>query len=203
MKSGPLAQALRIYRRDVAYYISTTKAAVLSLILALSILMALASCAPAAGPQPTPTKPLTFDDPFTYCAAVGTIDTPDALYTGPAMPDSIIQAMIAQGIVSADAPLEFQKHAVWRCMDSKVWVCHYGANLPCLEKADTSQVPTSEMEQFCTENPAADVIPAYVTGRATVYEWKCQDGKPVVVRQIFTVDPQGYLADFWYELAPK
>jgi hypothetical protein len=177
--------------------------AAFELLLTLCMLAVLAGCAPAATPQPTPTKPLTFDDPFAYCAAVGTMDTPDARYTGPAMPDSVIQAMVAQGIVSADAPPEFQKHAVWRCMDSKVWVCHYGANLPCLEKADTSQVPTAEMEQFCTENPTADVIPAYVTGRATVYEWKCQDGKPTVVRQIFTVDAQGYLADFWYELTPK
>ncbi|MGC8786903.1 MAG: hypothetical protein ACP5Q1_05700 [Anaerolineae bacterium] len=201
MKSNPFAQALRTSRRGVACHCSPTTA--LGLILALCILMTLASCAPAATPQPTPTKPLAFADPFAYCAAVGTMDTPDARYTGPAMPDSVIQAMVAQGIVSADAPPEFQKNAVWRCMDGKVWVCHYGANLPCLEKADTSQVPTSEMEQFCTENPAADVIPAYVTGRATVYEWKCQDGKPVVVSQIFAVDPQGYLADFWYELTPK
>lgn len=167
------------------------------------VLLVLASCSPAATPQPTPTKPVTFDDPFAYCAAVGTMDAPDARYTGPGMPDSIVQAMVAQGIVSADAPLEFQKNAVWRCMNSKVWVCHYGANLPCLEKADTSQEPSAEMKQFCTENPAAEFIPAYVTGRATVYEWRCRDGKPEVVRQIFAVDAQGYLADFWYELAPK
>jgi hypothetical protein len=40
-------------------------------------------------------------------------------------------------------------------------------------------------------------------GRATVYEWACQDGKPEVVRQVFSVDAQGYLADFWYELSPE
>jgi hypothetical protein len=158
-------------------------------------------------PQPTaavanPQQPL-YDDPFAYCAVVETIDTPDEQYNGPRMPDSIVEGMIEQGILSADAPPEFQQNAVWRCMNSSVWVCHFGANLPCLEKADASQVPTPEMEDFCGKNPTADTIPAAVTGRATVYEWKCNAGKPDVVRQVFQVDPQGYLADFWYELSAK
>ena len=148
-------------------------------------------------------EPSSYDDPFAYCAAVGTIDAPDARYAGPQMPDSIVQAMIQQGIVSADAPLEFQQNAVWRCVNNGVMVCHFGANLPCQEKADTSEVPNSAMEDYCRANPSADIIPASETGRATVYEWACQDGKPEVVRQILSSDAQGFLADFWYELAPE
>lgn len=143
-----------------------------------------------------------YSDPFAYCAALGTIDAPDDRYTGAEMPDSIVQGMIRQGIVSADAPAEIQQNAVWRCMDGNVWVCAVGANLPCDEKADTSETPSSAMEDYCSENPAAESIPAAVTGRATVYEWACQDGKPEVVKQLFTSDPQGYLADFWHELTP-
>lgn len=142
-------------------------------------------------------------DPFAYCAAVGTIDMADERYAGPKMPDAIVQGMIKQGIVSADAPLEFLKIAVWRCMNGSVWVCHFGANLPCEEKADLSQLPTSEMDEFCKASPAADFIPAAVTGRATVYEWQCHAGKPRIVRQIYRADAQGYLADFWFELAFK
>jgi hypothetical protein len=56
--------------------------------------------------------------------------------------------MVEQGIVSADAPPEFQQNAVWRCANSSVWVCHFGANLPCLEKADVSKAPTPAMEDF-------------------------------------------------------
>jgi putative hemolysin len=145
----------------------------------------------------------SYSDPFAYCAAVGTVDMPDGRYTGPKMPDSIVQGMIKRGIVSADAPPEFQQHAVWRCMNNSVWVCHFGANLPCQEKADTSQTPTPAMEDFCKANPTAESIPAAVTGRATVYEWGCKNGKPEVVKQVFTADPQGYLADFWYELTAK
>lgn len=144
-----------------------------------------------------------FTDPFAYCSVVGTIDSPDARYSGPKMPESIVQGMIQNGIVSADAPADFQRNAVWRCMDSQVWVCHFGANLPCQEKADTSQTPSSAMQDFCNANPSAEAIPAAVTGRATVYEWGCQDGKPNAIRQIFKSDPQGFLADFWYELPPQ
>jgi hypothetical protein len=185
----------------------TKSIAGLSLIVALFI----GACsAPASQSIPMQSRPTAavanseqplYDDPFAYCAAVGTIDTPNEQYNGPKMPDSIVESMIEQGIVSADAPLEFQQNAVWRCMNNSLWVCHFGANLPCLEKADMSQAPTSEMEDFCTTSPTADSIPAAVTGRATVYEWKCNAGKPEVVQQVFQVDPQGYLADFWYELS--
>ena len=119
------------------------------------------------------------------------------------MPDSILQAMVREGIVSADAPRDFQGHAVWRCMEGSVWACHFGANLPCQERADPSQEPSAEMQAFCRENPSTEGIPAAVTGRATVYEWRCRDAKAVVVRQVLTGDPQGYLAEFWYELRPE
>jgi putative hemolysin len=143
----------------------------------------------------------SYSDPFAYCAATGTIDTPDARYTGDKVPEIIVQDMIDMGIVTTDAPKEFQQNAVWRCMDNSVWVCHFGANLPCLEKADSSQTPTSAMEEYCKADPAAENIPAAVTGRATIYEWKCMDGKPEVGQQILNSDPQGFLSEFWYQLA--
>jgi len=176
-------------------------AAIVSIFLLAALLVEACSTAePQTSPiQPQPT--VLTGDPFAYCAAVGTVDAPDARYNGLDMPDSIVAAMVEQGIVTADAPAEFQKSAVWRCIDGQVWVCHFGANLPCQEKADTAQTPTAEMTEFCAANPTAEVIPAVVTGRATVYEWKCSEGKPAVVRQVFQVDAQGYLSDFWYKLA--
>jgi hypothetical protein len=173
---------------------------VLPAVIGLLIVVLLGACG-AAAPQALPSSAQsTYDDPFAYCAAVGTVDEPNALYAGLAMPDAIVQGMIGQGIVTADAPPDFQRSATWRCMDGAVWVCHYGANLPCREKADTSQAPTAAMQEFCTANPESEVIPAAVTGRATVHEWKCTAGQPQVVRQLFQVDPQGFLSDFWYEL---
>jgi hypothetical protein len=38
----------------------------------------------------------SYNDPFAYCAAVGTIDTADGRYNGGRLPDSVIQAMIRQ-----------------------------------------------------------------------------------------------------------
>jgi hypothetical protein len=156
----------------------------------------------AACGTPEPEAPASYGDPFAYCAAVGTVDVPDERYTGEAMPAAVLEALVRQGVVTADAPPEFQANAVWRCMDGQVWACHIGANLPCQERADTSQTPTAEMEEFCQTNPSAEAIPAAVTGRATVYEWKCSEGQPVVVKQVFSSDAQGFLADFWFKLTP-
>ena len=143
----------------------------------------------------------TYSDPFAYCAAVGTVDAPDARYTGEAVPAAVVLGLVRQGIVTADAPPQIQSNAVWRCVNGEVWACHFGANLPCQEKADTAQAPSTDMQVFCTVNKNAEVIPAAVTGRATVYEWKCSDGKPAVVKQVFEADAQGYLAEFWSELS--
>jgi hypothetical protein len=179
-------------------------------LLAFCIVVVLASCVSPMTPKPVPTtmsqtsptrtsptaeEQSLLSDPFAYCAVVGTIDTPDERYTGTNLPDSIIQDMVTQGIVSADMPLESQKHTVWRCMNNSVWVCNFGVNIPCQEKANTSQAKTSAMGDFCKTNP--------VTGRATVYFWSCKNGKPEVVNQITTVDPQGYLAVYWHELTSK
>jgi putative hemolysin len=145
-------------------------------------------------------EPGTFESPFAYCAAVGTIDLPDARYTGPAVPGSLIQRLVEEGVVAADAPPEDQQHAVWRCMSGEVVACHVGANLPCLEQADASQTPSSAMAEFCTANPSAETIPAAVTGRATVYAWRCESGTPVVVKQLLHADARGFLTEHWHRV---
>jgi len=144
-----------------------------------------------------------FSDPFAYCAAVGTVDAPDERYVGPAVPDAIVKALREELGIAEEAPKEWiVKGTVWRCMDGKVWACFIGANIPCTAKANTSQTPTSEMVDFCKEHPTADVIPASVTGRETIYEWRCQDGAPKIVKQVFKPDARGFISDFWYEISP-
>ena len=58
------------------------------------------------------------------------------------------------------------------------------------------------MQQFALLIHPAVLIPASVTGRGTVYEWRCQDGVPGIVGQVFEPDAQGCISDFWYELTP-
>ena len=160
--------------------------------------------APTATTVPTATQAATFSDPFAYCAAVGTVDEPDARYVGPKMPDVIVKGVMKASGASADAPVElFAKGSFWRCMNGKVYACTVGANLPCTAKADTSRTPTAAETEFCTANPNADVVPAAVTGRETVYEWRCKDGAPEIVRQVFTPDARGFISDFWYALSPN
>lgn len=166
------------------------------LAVALLWLTACTAATPAAAPA-------QFTDPLAYCAAAGTIDAPDARYTGPQYPEAITQGLIAQGLVVADAPKEIVEHYTWRCAGGKVRACHFGNNLPCTDKADTNKTPWAELNEFCTANPDAEVIPAVVTGRATVYEWRCQGGTPQIVKQVFTADPQGYIAEFWYTIEVK
>src|SRR5262249_1040186 len=85
----------------------------------------------------------TYSDPFAYCAAVGNVDAPDARYTGPPLPPSIVQGLRRAFGAPASAPNEAFTHGTfWRCMDGSVWACTVGANLPCQARADTSRVPS-------------------------------------------------------------
>ncbi len=151
---------------------------------------------------PADTTAAASTNPFDYCASVGTEDQPAIETEDGKLPPEIIQGMVDQNVISADAPDAILQGAFWRCMDGNVYVCVVGANLPCTEQADMSDTPTPEMNNFCSDNANSDFIPASVTGRATVYSWKCDGTDAVVDQQVFTPDEQGYLSDFWTELTP-
>ncbi|MFN2290158.1 MAG: DUF333 domain-containing protein [Anaerolineae bacterium] len=182
----------------------------LSIVLLL-LVASLAGCgataapAPTSAPTPAPTPtpaPETYSDPFAYCAAVGTLDAPDARYTGPQVPESLAQGLQA-ALNAPETPLEvLQNGTSWRCMDGQVYACFVGANLPCDAKADTDRALGQEAADFCQQNPNSDFIPAAVTGRETIYEWRCRDGAPEIVQQLFQPDAQGFISEFWYKIEP-
>jgi Tol biopolymer transport system component len=157
--------------------------------------------------QPTEVKPTevqpTYTDPFAYCAAVGTIDSPDARYTGPQVPDEIINGYkVAAGLESSTMPQAmFQQTTIWRCMDSQVYACNFGANLPCSSKANTDKNPTQAMSDYCKTNPDSDFIPMSVTGHSTIYSWHCVKDTPELLDQIEDVDAAGYLSQIWYQIS--
>ena len=151
-----------------------------------------------------------YPDPYSYCAALGMLDYQDARYLGPQTPDSIaagLQTALAgtpttgtptTATPTTATPAPFPPGSVyWRCMGGSVYACAVGANIPCWSKADTSAEPSADMQAFCKEQPGAGVIPAYVTGRETVYAWSCQNGVPVAGQQVHQVDPAGYIVDYW------
>jgi hypothetical protein len=135
---------------------------------------------------------------------VGTIDAPDARYTGPEVPDAVVEGLKEALDMSADMPGDVLLNGTsWRCMEGKVYGCFVGANLPCQAKADTSRTPTEAEKEFCQQNPDSEFIPAVVTGRETVYEWRCNKGEPEVGRALTQPDAAGFLANIWYEINPN
>lgn len=160
---------------------------------------AMAALLAAAGPA----HAATYDDPAAYCAAVGTIDKPDARYTGEAVPGWIARALMRATGAPTEASLEFFKHATWRCDHGRVLACSYGANIPCDAKADTSRVPGPGAREFCRENPGADVVPAVATGHDTVFAWRCEGKQPRATRQVLKVDGRGFPTAFWHVVARR
>jgi hypothetical protein len=155
-------------------------------------------------PAPVATATLaTYTDPFAYCTAVGTVDSPGADYVGPQVPESVAQGL-QQALNAPDTPIDvLQNGSFWRCMDGSVYACFVGANLPCEAKANTDRTPTQEEIDYCQQNPNSSFIPAVVTGRETVYEWRCLDGAPDIVKQSSQPDAQGFLSDIWYRISPN
>lgn len=145
----------------------------------------------------------TYEDPFEYCAVIGTIDVPDARYTGPQISDEIVNGYkIAAGLESSTEPMEMLKQTtIWRCMNNQVYACNFGANLPCSSKANVDRTPSPAIEDYCKANPDSDFIPMSVTGHETIYSWHCVKDAAEVLDQIGKVDAAGYLANIWYPIA--
>ena len=131
------------------------------------------------------------------------LGAPDARYTGPAMPETVARGLKAALALPADGPVDpLLGNSIWRCMNGKVYACTVGANLPCSEKADARREPAPALADFCRQNPGAEAIPMAVTGRATVFAWRCAGERPAIVRQFAQPDAAGYLAHIWYPIDP-
>ncbi len=197
-------------RKDFLLYLGAAGLAFASLLAACSGSAqspAPASTSTFSPPGPAATLVLTsatFADPFAYCAAAGTVDKPDARYTGTPVPDEIIAGYKqAAGLQSSTEPLDvFRKTTIWRCMGGQVFVCNFGANLPCDSKANSDKTPSPAMNDYCNANPNADFLPMSVTGHETIYSWRCVNGAAEILSQVDQVDPQGYLQRIWYPIQP-
>ena len=129
------------------------------------------------------------------------IDTPDARYTGLAFTDALFADYLKTAGLEAttDNPDAFKQMTIWRCMDAHVYVCNFGANIPCDAKANTDN-PTQAMLEFCQQSPNQDFIPMSVTGHNVIYSWHCVQDKPEILEQIDTVDAAGFGSNFWLQV---
>jgi hypothetical protein len=126
-----------------------------------------------------------------YCHRVGIDDTvrPMPAEYGPAF-----QKAFGLNI----APNQAQGTGVVRCAQGAVMACSIGANLPC-GKADTSRSKPAA-DAWCRANNNPAVIPAYVLGHATIYQWQCKDGRAVAGAPIEKLDARGFIARYWKRL---
>lgn len=173
--------------------------------IAFLLSVMLAACQPRQIAKPVeqaPAQQQTYSDPFAYCAAKGTIDAPDAGYTGDALPDALIDAFYtAAGLDPSGMPSEvFKQQTFWRCLDGKVYACSVGANLPCQVKMKIDPTPSEPIKAYCTTTPDAEFVPMSVTGHDTIFSWRCVKGKPEVTH-VEELDTRGYMKRIWYELA--
>jgi hypothetical protein len=145
-----------------------------------------------------------YSNAFAYCRAIGTIDRPDSRYTGSNPPPVVIAGLIKafHAPPSGSASQAFTRGTYWRCMNHAVYACNVGANLPCESKANTARAPSPGEKKYCATNHDADIIPMYVTGHNTIYDWHCNGEKPVAGKTVSQVDARGYLKNIWYRIPP-
>jgi hypothetical protein len=146
-----------------------------------------AAATPDQTPAPADTAaasaPPTYTDLFAYCRAVDTTDTPDSMYTGPAVPAAVLKTL------GLSAPSD-QAH--WRCANQDVLACNSNHGAAC------DLTPTVDMMlSYCAGHPDAKRIPA-PNG-----SWDCNGKRPVIPRdQKWPVDARGFYPGAWKRVVP-
>jgi hypothetical protein len=136
-------------------------------------------------------SPVRAETPAQTCSR---LDTDDALHPIPASLVPEVNALFHARMPAAVAV----DTTVFRCAEGHVLVCTTGANLPC-GKANTSRTSAGAVE-WCRDNADAAFVPAAATGHDTIYQWRCRNGAPEIVRQVNDVDARGFVAPYWKRL---
>ncbi|HEV2514437.1 MAG TPA: hypothetical protein VGV07_04255 [Devosia sp.] len=143
---------------------------------------AAAEAEPAIAPARVAAAPSagSYDDPFAYCRAVGTIDYIDNRYVGPAVTSAIAQALLVP-------PGSARDRVRWRCVSGAVLACTSYIG-PICDMAPT----VVEMREFCERNPNVEQL------LAPSGTWACVDGKPQLPADArWPIDERGFLPQGW------
>lgn len=120
-----------------------------------------------------------------------------AAETDPA-PKPLPQSLIAAARTSfgyTQMPADVVRRlTVFRCAAGQPLICSLGANLPCGKANRAASLPAAST--WCQANPQSDVVPAYVTGHDSLFQWHCAGGK-AVANHPAAIDAQGYFASYW------
>lgn len=140
-------------------------------------------------------------DPIAVCKAARDRDEPETA----ARVDRATLSRMAKALDLAIPPRELGSRRdgfYWRCMGGDVYVCFVGANIPCWGKPDVSR--TNEgASSWCAEHPNDDVVPAYATGRETVWHWGCAGDQAIIRNTDVPLDPRGFRIQEWVRLEPR
>ncbi len=140
---------------------------------------------------------VTYDNPWDYCKAVGTINTPGSEYTGKTPNDEVTRSILqAMGINLTEVPNHI---TIWRCANGQVWGCDSSSYPQCPELVDFSTQPSEIIKTECAKPEMENVtLPGAVTGHTTAFEWTCISGLPQITGQGVTADEFGFNANIWY-----
>lgn len=152
------------------------------------------------GGNPIP-EGTTFDDPWQYCDAAGTINSYGKEYTGTPSPTVIRELVLDMLNIPED--VRESHNVIWRCASGLVLGCDATAFQTCLNVYDLDQTPSPELIEECRKAEMEGVIiPQKVSGSQTPYEWRCVGGAPQISGQGIPVDEQGLNASIWFPI-PK
>jgi hypothetical protein len=135
-------------------------------------------------------------DPFGYCSAIGSIDTPAG---GSSPVPTALKPFLSRALGLPDGRDFRPESYYWRCMNRMVFVCAIGANIPCGAKADLAKRNLGA-DKYCQDNPEATFVPAYATGHETLFAWSCSLGRAVPGKGIAKLDARGYRIDIWHKV---
>jgi hypothetical protein len=124
---------------------------------------------------------------------------PNPAHTTPAKVPPDLVAAVAKTFAIDSAVIA--NGAYVRCVGAKVMACAVGANLVCDKADQRRELPGATA--WCNDNPRSDSVPMVATGHATIYEWSCKRRRAVAGKVVVTVDPQGYIAENWKDVAPQ
>jgi len=176
------AAALNAPAAPAATALSAPAAAVTAPAMQIAPLVGEPGTAPARVAAAAP--PDTYDDPFAYCRAVGTIDYVDYRYTGPATVAAMTSTLLIPGSSARD-------RVRWRCFEGAVLACTSYIG-PICDMAPT----VLEMREFCERNPSVEQL------LAPSGTWACVNGKPQLpANASWPIDARGFLPQGWITVA--
>lgn len=136
----------------------------------------------------------SWDDPFSYCQSVGTVDEPslDRRYTGPSTTPLMLTA---PGLTRPDAD-----HLAWRCANGRVLVCATPATTGCIKAPRTNP----RQWDYVLKNPSVRAECRSETNAecasATHCIVGCSGGVPIINSNPYPIDKRGYSIHEWHEL---